>query len=58
MESKKNILLSKTFWVNVIVAVVVPFIPAEYNNPVYIGYAVGALNIALRLISKGQVVLK
>lgn len=53
----KSILLSKTFYFNLIVAVVCPFIPAEYNNPTYVGYAVAAINIALRLISHGKVVL-
>jgi hypothetical protein len=57
MLDKKNILLSKTFWTNVVVAVAYPFLPDAYKNPEYFMYLLSAVNVALRLISKGKVVL-
>lgn len=56
MESK-SILKSKTFWSNIIVAVVYPFLPAALKDPQYLTYALVAINIALRAISKGKVEL-
>ena len=56
MESK-NILKSKTFWINLLTASVVPFLPESMKNPDYIIYAITAINVALRLISKGKVEL-
>lgn len=56
MESK-SILKSKTFWSNILVAVVIPFLPMEFKSPEYVGYALAAVNIVLRLISKGKVEL-
>ena len=56
MESK-SIIKSKTFWSNLLMAVVIPFLPEQFKSPEYIGYALAAVNIVLRLISKGKVEL-
>lgn len=57
MEDSKSILKSKTFWTNVIMAIIVPFLPEALRKPEYIGSAIGAVNILLRLISKDKVQL-
>jgi len=56
MDSK-NIIKSKVFWTNVIAACVVPFLPESMKNPEYIVYALSAINVVLRLVSKGKVEL-
>lgn len=56
MESKK-IIQSKTFWANVLAAVVVPFLPEEMKKPEYVVYALSALNIVLRMVTKGKIEL-
>jgi hypothetical protein len=56
MEIKK-IWQSKTFWTNLLMAAVVPFLPAELKNPEYVVYAITAVNVILRLVSKGKVEL-
>lgn len=53
----KTILKSKTFWANVLTAVVLPFLPEGLKNPETVGYAITAVNILLRLISKDKVTL-
>lgn len=56
MEAK-SILKSKTFWANLLAAAAIPFLPEGMKNPEYIGYALAAVNVVLRLISKGKVEL-
>jgi len=56
MEAK-SILKSKTFWSNLLAAALVPFLPESMKNPEYLVYAITAVNVLLRLISKGKVEL-
>ena len=59
MESKP-IYQSKTFWVNVIMAVAIPLLPESikvYFSPENIAYFFAGVNMLLRLISKGKVEL-
>lgn len=57
MESK-NIIKSKTFWTNVIMAAVFPFLPESIKpNEMTLMMIFAGINIALRLISKGKVEL-
>jgi len=56
MESKA-LLKSKTFWVNILSAAVLPFLPDNLKNPEYVGYFFGIVNVILRLVSKGKVEL-
>jgi hypothetical protein len=56
MEAK-SILKSKTFWTNLIVAGVYPFLPEAAKNPTYIVYFLIVANVALRKISHGKVEL-
>jgi hypothetical protein len=54
----KSILKSKTFWTNVLMALVVPFLPASFAlSPETLGFVFMGVNIVLRLISKGAVEL-
>lgn len=57
---EKSLFKSKTFYVNLLMALL-PLFPAVneavQKNPEILGYAFGALNVALRLISKDKVYL-
>lgn len=53
----RGLVKSKTFWFNVVSAVIVPFLPAELAKPEYIGGFFVILNTVLRLVSKGKVEL-
>lgn len=57
---EKSLFKSKTFWINVVLAFL-PLFPgvneAVKANPEYLGFAFGAINALLRLISKDKVYL-
>jgi len=53
----KSIVKSKTFWSNLLVAAVYPFLPEALKNPEYMTYFLVVLNIVLRKISHGKVEL-
>lgn len=53
----KNIVKSKTFWTNLIVAGAYPFLPEYLKKPEFIMYALILANIILRKLSHGKVEL-
>jgi len=53
----KSLVKSKTFWLNVLTAAVLPFLPEELRKPEYISGFFVILNVVLRLVSKGKVEL-
>lgn len=53
----KKILQSKTFWTNVIIACVYPFLPEKLKDPAYLTYALVVVNVILDAISHGKIVL-
>lgn len=52
MAKSKNLFFSKTFWLNAI-GIGTLVIPGLGINPVTIGYILGGLNIANRLLTEG-----
>lgn len=57
MEERKKLLKSKTFWINLLSAAIVPFLPDELKKPEYLVYVMSAVNVALRLLTKNKVTL-
>jgi hypothetical protein len=58
MESKK-LWQSKTFWTNILFAAVVPFLPENLKpSEDAIIYIFSAINLILRIVTKGKVELK
>jgi hypothetical protein len=55
METKK-LWQSKTFWTNILLAAVVPFLP-EHIKPTEdsMVYIFSAINLVLRLVTKGKI---
>ena len=60
-ETNKNIIKSKTFWANILIASVITFLPEHYkkilSNPETLTAIFTLINIGLRLISKDKVSL-
>ena len=58
MENKK-LWESKTFWTNVLLAAIVPFLPENLKpSDDAIVYIFSAVNMLLRLVTKGKIELK
>lgn len=60
MKADKNILQSKTYWVNVLLALAVAFPGAGElisQNPEIVSWGFVAINLILRRISSGKVTL-
>jgi hypothetical protein len=55
MDNAKTLVQSKTFWVNVVTACVVPFLPEALRKPEYIAGFFSVVNVALRLVTKGKI---
>jgi len=59
VDNSKHIILSKTLWVNVILALTAVFVPSvhEYlvKNPDIAVYLLSGVNVLLRLFTKGAV---
>ncbi len=61
METQKPIYLSKTFWTNVIMVILLPFMPESIksylSSPEALATVFAIVNVVLRLISKDKVTL-
>ena len=55
MVSAKSVLLSKTYWLNLLVAGIYPFLPESLKKPEYMTYFLVLLNLGLRAVTKGKI---